>query len=450
MVWGQVQRERWQLNEDSVWYGGPQDRNPKDALQYLPELRRLLDQGQLAEAEQLVERAFVAMPQSQRHYESLGLADLVFPHKEADARNYERWLDLETATAGVSYDVGEVRFTRELFASHPENVIAAEFTASKPGMITLDLRIIRQAGMPIHDRSYGARRLNPQDVDTNTYMDSVSVIDNVLVMKARTAGGGVHMCLTATVTIDGGTLKAIGETIIVQNADKANIIMTAETTFRHEEPETVCLSTLATAAKFPYSELRDQHISDYQALFSGVHFSLGSSSTQKHSQSKPTSELMKEARAGEPDLSLITLYYQYGRYLFISSSRAGPKALPANLQGIWNERMAPTWGSKFTINVNTEMNYWIAGPTRLSEFQLPLFDLIERLAVNGAVTARKMYGCGGWCAHHNTDIWRTRHPRIALLRRRCGRWAVRGCVRTSGRTSSTQAMLPSCSACILS
>lgn len=214
MIWGQVQKERWQLNEDSVWYGGPQDRNPKDALQYLPELRRLLDQGQLAEAEKLVERAFVAMPQSQRHYESLGLADLVFPHKETDAKNYKRWLDLETATTGVSYDLGEVRFTRELFASHPANVIAAEFTASKPGMVTFDLRVIRQAGMPIQDGSPDAREMDPLGVDTNIYMDTVTVVDNVLVMKARTGGNGVQMCLTATVTIEGGTSSSLrGKTL---------------------------------------------------------------------------------------------------------------------------------------------------------------------------------------------------------------------------------------------
>jgi alpha-L-fucosidase 2 len=204
MVWGQVQKERWQLNEDSVWYGGPQDRNPKDALKYLPDLRQLLDKGQLADAERLVERAFVAMPESQRHYETLGLANFIFPHREAKASNYKRWLDLKTATTGVSYDFGGVTFMRELFASQTANVIAAEFTASKPGMVTFDLRIIRQAGMPILDRSPDAREMDPEGVDTNIYMDSVTAVNNVLVMKARTGGDGVQLCLTATVTAEGG------------------------------------------------------------------------------------------------------------------------------------------------------------------------------------------------------------------------------------------------------
>lgn len=205
MIWGQVGKERWQLNEDSVWYGGPQNRNPKDALKHLPRLRQLLDEGMLTEAEKLVERAFVAMPESQRHYESLGLANLVFPHEEADATNYKRWLDLETATAGVSYDTDGVTFKREIFASHAANAIVADLTSSKPGMISFDLRIIRQAGMPIHDRSPDARDMDPEGVDTNIYMDSVTAVDHVLVLKAKTGGDGVQLCLAAAISIDGGT-----------------------------------------------------------------------------------------------------------------------------------------------------------------------------------------------------------------------------------------------------
>ena len=204
MVWGQVEKERWQLNEDSVWYGSSQDRNPKDSLKYLPKLRQLLDEGSLADAEKLVERAFVSTPESQRHYESLGLANLLFPHKEKDASKYRRWLNLDTATTGLSYDYQGVTFKREAFASHPANVIEAEFSASQPGMITFDMRLIRQAGMPIQDRSPDAREMDPEGVDTNIYMDSVSVVHNALVMKAKTGGDGVELCLTATVSVERG------------------------------------------------------------------------------------------------------------------------------------------------------------------------------------------------------------------------------------------------------
>ena len=205
MVWGQVQKERWQLNEDSVWYGGQRDRNPKDALKYLPKLRQLLDDGKLSEAEKLVERAFVATPESQRHYESLGLANVIFPHKEIDAKNYKRWLDLATATAGVTYDIDDVTYKRELFASHPANIIAAELSASKPGMVNFDLRIIRQSGLPIQDPSPDAREMDPEGIDSNIYMDSIVAKDGVLTMKGQTGGNGVTFCLTAVVQTQGGT-----------------------------------------------------------------------------------------------------------------------------------------------------------------------------------------------------------------------------------------------------
>ena len=206
MAFGQVQKERWQLNEDSVWYGSPNDRNPKDALKYLPKLRQLLDEGRLKEAEDLAEMAFVAMPESQRHYESLGLVNLIFPHREKETSNYKRYLDLENAVTGVSYDWQGVRYSREIFASNPANVIAGKIWASKPNSLNFNLRIIRQAGMPIQDRSPDAREMDPEGVDTNIYMDTVNASNNCLVMKAQTGGGGVRLCLTATVITEQGEL----------------------------------------------------------------------------------------------------------------------------------------------------------------------------------------------------------------------------------------------------
>lgn len=445
MVWGQVRKERWQLNEDSVWYGGPRDRNPKDALKYLPTIRQLLDQGRLAEAERLWELAFIATPQSQRHYETLGQADLIFPHGEHEVSGYRRWLDLETATAGVSYDVGGVTFTREVLASHGAGVIAAQFTASTPGALNFDLRIIRQGGTPPHERGPGARPLRPEESDTNVYLDWVRPVnDDTLVMKAREGGGGVEICLAATVRIENGmspsrhcacvkrvargkerclpddfsptgTLKVIGESIVVENADRATVILAAETTFRERDPQAACLETVARAAKIGYSQLRSSHILEHQALFSRADLRLGSLEARLSAQARPTNDLVADARAGKPDPWLISLYYLYGRYLLISCSRPGRLALPANLQGIWCEAMSPTWGSKYTININTEMNYWPACPTGLGECQEPLFDHIERLAVNGAVTAATMYACRGWCAHHNTDLWADSAPQDHCL-----------------------------------
>ena len=211
-----------------------------------------------------------------------------------------------------------------------------------------------------------------------------------------------------------GTMTTIGETIVVENADSATVILTSETTFRYPDPEKTCANTIA-AVKQKYSELRQQHIDDYRAMFTRVNLVLGTPESQAEAQKKPTSQLMNEARAGHASQWLVNLYYHYGRYLLISSSRPGFKALPANLQGIWNERMAPTWGSKFTINVNAEMNYWPACNAGLSECQTPLFDFIERLSVTGAVTAKTMYGCGGWVAHHNSDIWADSAPQERVV-----------------------------------
>ena len=204
MVFGQVHKERWQLNEDSVWYGSASDRNPKDALRYLPRLRQLLDQGSLAQAEELVETAFVAVPESQRHYEPLGLVNLIFPHREADVSNYERSLDLASAITAVSYDIHGVHYSREIFANNPSNVIAAKFSASESSKVNFKMRIHRQNAMPIYGMSPDAKEMPPDGVDTNIYLDSIEIVHGYLVLKARTGGHGVQLCLTAKVAVEGG------------------------------------------------------------------------------------------------------------------------------------------------------------------------------------------------------------------------------------------------------
>jgi alpha-L-fucosidase 2 len=201
----------------------------------------------------------------------------------------------------------------------------------------------------------------------------------------------------------------------VHQANSANIILAAGTTYRHDVPEAASLLLLDAAKQLGYDQLRKQHIEDYRSLYSRVTFYLGSDKAREADASKPTSERMTQARRGKADLSLISLYYRFGRYLLISSSRPGHKALPSNLQGIWNEKMAPTWGSKFTINVNAEMNYWPAETANLSECHEPFLSFLERMQANGEVTARKMYDCGGWTAHHNTDIWADTAPQDRVI-----------------------------------
>ncbi|TVY26877.1 Alpha-L-fucosidase [Lachnellula hyalina] len=391
MIYGEIQQERWQLNEDSVWYGCATDRNPKDALKYLPELRRLLNEGLLKQAEDLVGKAFIGMPESQRHYEPLGHINLTFLHLKDQVTNYRRHLDLNDAVAGVSYEIDGVCYRRESLSSYLDGVIAAKFSASHPGMVSFDMRLFR-------------------GLDTNVYMDSIRVVGTTLIMKGQTGGNGVQFCLVATVIIEGGSIESIGETIVVRDANEASIIIAAETTFRHNDPEATCLQLVEKAIPRGYDQLRTRHVKDYQSLFSRVDFRLGSDESQNLATSQSTSERLALVKSGTLDLGLVALYYQYGRYLLISSSRPGLKALPGTLQGIWNESMSPPWGSKFTININTEMNYWLAETCNLSECHEPLFAHMKRLQQNGKVTARKMYDCRGWVAHHNTDLWADSAP----------------------------------------
>ncbi|CZR51090.1 uncharacterized protein PAC_00965 [Phialocephala subalpina] len=301
----------------------------------------------------------------------------LFPHSKNKVTNYQRHLDLSDAVTGVFYELDGVCYSRESFSSNPDNVIATRFSASHPSMISFAMRLFR-------------------GLDTNVYMDSIEVIGTTLVMRAQTRGNGGIEC--------------IGETIVVRNADMAYIMLAAETTFRHNNPEAVCLRLVKEAIHLGYDRLRTRHVEDYRSFFSRVELRIGSEDSQNLAASKSTSERMALARNGVTDLGLIALYYQYGRYLLISSSRPGLKALSATLQGIWNDNMSPPWGSKFTININTEMNYWLAETCNLSECHEPLFSHMKRLQKNGEETARKMYDCSGWVAHHNTDIWADSAP----------------------------------------
>lgn len=210
-------------------------------------------------------------------------------------------------------------------------------------------------------------------------------------------------------------MEIIGETIVVEKANAAVVYASAETTFRHHEPQRVALSRLYSAKATGYDSLRMAHIQDYQSLYSRLTFQLGSPDEQGAMRAIPTNKRLEKLRGGHSDNSLIALYYQFGRYLLISSSRPGYKALPANLQGIWNGEMHPPWGSKYTININAEMNYWPAETTNLSECHEPFLSFLERLKENGQCTARKMYGCRGWTAHHNSDIWADTAPQDRVI-----------------------------------
>ncbi|WP_336789611.1 glycoside hydrolase family 95 protein [Paenibacillus sp. MMO-177] len=385
MIFGDPIAERMQLNEDSLWYGGPRDRHNPDALPNLAEIRKLILEGKLREAERLASMALTAIPETQRHYVPLGDLFLQFEHA-GEIENYERRLDLSEAIVRVSYRAGETNFVREIFASYPDRAIVMRVKADVPGQISFTARM-------------GRERFR--------YVDEIRAENGKIIMSGN-SGGGVRYCGVLACKPEGGSMRTIGEHLVVSNADSVILVVTASTDFREADPEAAALGDAGRVAAASYEELRASHISDYRGLYARTSLSLGAESGLKTKTQRDTSERLANVKAGREDHGLIALYFHYGRYLLIASSRPG--SLPANLQGIWNKDMLPAWDSKFTININTQMNYWPAESCHLAECHLPLFDLIERMIPNGRHTARSMYGCRGSAAHHNTDIWADTAP----------------------------------------
>jgi alpha-L-fucosidase 2 len=393
MVFGGVVHERLQLNEDTLWAGRPYDPVNPEARNALPEVRRLLAAGQYREAASLVSEKVMAKPLAQMPYQTLGDLALTFP-QVASAENYRRDLDLGTATVHVSYTSGGVAFGREVFASMPDQVIVVRLTANRPGQISFEARI-----------------QTPQRA-------SIDAIDGDLVMRGgngdgrgstadgRPMTGALRFEARVRVVATGGTRTSSGGAVVVRGADAVTLLIAAATSYRNyadvsADPAARVAAALDAASRRSVDALRAAHVSDYQRLFKRVSLDVGPSAPA------PTDERVREFAAGR-DPGLSALYFQYGRYLLIASSRTGSQ--PANLQGIWNDSMSPPWGSKYTININTQMNYWPALSTNLAETMDPLTAMVSDLTVTGAHTARTMYGAGGWVAHHNTDLWRAAAP----------------------------------------
>ncbi|MBD2867091.1 glycoside hydrolase family 95 protein [Paenibacillus arenilitoris] len=388
MVFGSVEQELVQFNEDTVWYGGPRDRNNSDALRNLPLLRKLLFEGRLKEAHRLSEAAFSGTPRSQRHYLTAGDLYVGIDHPEGELTHYRRELDLERAVAVTTYQYGGVTFRREVFCSYPDQVMIVRLEADRPGALTLRVRFERKKGK---------------------HMDASRRHGTDTIVMTNDCGGkdGLTYSAAAKAIAARGTVSAIGEHLLVDRADEVTIVLAAASTFRTGDPERRCHELLEHAAVQNYGVLLNNHVEDYRRLFDRVKLELGAPAGQEL-RLLPTEERLGRVQAGEEDAGLYTLYFHFGRYLLIACSRPG--SLPANLQGIWNDSMSPPWDSKFTININTQMNYWPAESCNLAECHEPLFELIERMRENGRVTARNMYGCRGFVAHHNTDIWADTAP----------------------------------------
>ena len=389
MVFGGAASERLQLNEDTLYAGGPYDPNNREALAALREARRLIFEGKYKEANDLVGAKMMAQPIKQMPYETVGDLKLEFPG-HLEFRNYRRELDLETATAKVSYSSGGANFTREVFVSPVDQVIAVRLRCDHPKRI-----------------SFFATLSTPQKADITT------AGSDMLVMRggngdASGVKGALRFQVRVFVQAHGGKAASGNGSIAVTNADSATILIAAATSYISYkdvsgDPEKLTKAHLKTACKKAFEKLHADHIREHQRLFNRVKLDLGTTDAA----GLPTDQRPAKFLEGA-DPHLATLYFQYGRYLLISSSRAGTQ--PANLQGLWNESMTPPWESKYTVNINTEMNYWPAETTNLSECHEPLLRMVAELVENGSRTARVHYGAGGWVCHHNTDLWRQTAP----------------------------------------
>ncbi|KAI5203651.1 hypothetical protein E4T39_04136 [Aureobasidium subglaciale] len=398
MIHGRTGTELLCLNEDSVWYGGPQDRVPKDALKNLPKLRELVREGRHTEAEKLVDRAFCATPSGQRHYEPLGSVKIEFGHGTDTVTNYRRELDLDAAIHRTEYDYDDFKVEIELLASAIDQVIAIRVRTSETTEFTVRLT-----------------RLSEIEFESHEYLDSVETTDKRIVMLT-TPGGyqSVRACCAIGVETDKeGAVETQGGSLTV-NAKATLIVIAARTTFRHADFEEVALQDISAALGRGADKIWEYHIQHYQSFYNQTSLKLGPITSE---DALPTDQRIQKGTTP----ALVALYTNYSRYLLLSSSRPSnghdrTLDLPANLQGLWNPSFHPAWGSKFTLNINLQMNYWGSLPLSLTPCMQPLFSLLHRLALpeNGGRVAKEMYGARGWCCHNNTDLWADCSP--------CERW----------------------------
>jgi alpha-L-fucosidase 2 len=382
MVWGHAERDVLSLNEDSLWSGGPRDRTNPSAAEHLPRIRTLIREGKPREAQALSLDALSGLPETQRHYQPLGQLQIFQTHS-GPVEYLRRDLHLDSAVATLSYRAGGATFTREYLVSHPDNVIAVRITCDKPGAIDVRVRLIHEF------------LIGPKEADSR-YIEQVGP---ATAQGLRMHGGndGIRFSAGCEVSAVGGTVKVIGQTVHVRAADSVTIVVDARTSFYHADRYRDELEQSLTRA-LSFESIKSKHQADHQALYRRSHVLVDSAD-----QSGVTTEQrILNLREGKPDEGLMALYYHFGRYLMIAGSRPGSQAL--NLQGIWNDQFCPPWDSKYTININTEMNYWPAEVTNLSECHEPLFDLIERMRPSGHSVAQAMYGARGFCCHHNTDL----------------------------------------------
>ncbi|WP_020529757.1 glycoside hydrolase family 95 protein [Flexithrix dorotheae] len=398
MVFGGVADERIQLNESSLWDGYALDPNDKTAFEHLPEVQKLLFEGKNNEAVQLAEKHMMGHPKGIKPFQSLG--EIWFDTPITEAENYTRNLNLSTAVATTSFVSDGITYTREAFISPFDDVMVIKFTADKKSQINFSLALKRQ-----------------QDaLTTRVEGDPASLLLHGRLPVKDDAGNarGLSFAMQVKAIAKGGKTDISEDILTVSNADEVMLLVAGATDYpgldkisvEHpvfsDSPEKKCAAIIKKASGKKYKQLKSAHIKKHQELFNRVDLNL--EGTDVATLAKPTDERLKMAKEnGSPDPALVETFFQYGRYLLISSSREG--TMPANLQGLWAWQMNPPWNADYHTNINLQMNYWPAEITNLSELHLPLFNLMDELVKPGEKTAKVLYGANGWVVHHLTDAW---------------------------------------------
>lgn len=389
MIYGGTQIETIQLNEETVWSGEPGNNVLPTIKDYLPEIRQLIFTGKYTEAQELANKYLPRFAGENNNYgmcyQTVGNLLIEFPEK-SEVKDYYRELDIANSVARVTYKINGISYKREIISSFSDDVIAIEITADKPGSVSCALRI----------NSPHAKQ-------------KILVEKNSLILQGTTSNhankeGKVNFSTIIKPRLTGGQLKTTDSTLIISKADKLIVFVSIGTNFKHYDDisgnsDLKAENLLNAAYLKDFSQLKLEHTNVYKKYFDRVKINLGSTDSIKN----PTDIRLTQYNKGT-DPQLVALYFQFGRYLLISSSQPGTQAV--NLQGLWNDKLFPPWDSKYTVNINAEMNYWPAEVTNLSETHAPLFDLIDDVSETGKQSASKMYGARGWNIHHNTDIWR--------------------------------------------
>ncbi len=387
MLFGSPRDAHLQCNEDSLWHGGPRDRNSQASKLNLPKIRTLIFKGELIKAQELMQTSMTGTPEFQRHYVPAG--DIILRNQQpGKLKQYHRELDLQRALVIETYEIDETAYQVELLASYPDNLMAYRVQASKQEGSKFRIHLTRSRGL------YQELRCQADEKQ------------GMLTILGQTGEQGVAYAQQVKVVTD-GQLNLIGQYLTIESFQELIVYTTIATTYREHDPFDYCKEKLDSLTLDSWRQVKAKHLCDYQSLYQKISFDLGVSETAE------LPVLLQEAQSLKVSPSLIQLMFHFGRYLLISSSRPG--TLPANLQGVWNKDLMPPWDSKYTININTEMNYWPAEACGLGECHLPLFDHLLKMLPNGQKTAKEMYGIEGFVAHHNTDLWGDTAPQDDFL-----------------------------------